>query len=468
MMRLDLIIPLLTLLSGAILTLVIGIFLPRRRQTACAWLAAGVMTFALIAAVFQALRIAPQTVFDGSFAADRPLLWTLAIMLVAALAGLLLAVPVFRHDAREAEFYVMLLFALTGVTVLAGAADLMEILLGVLLTSVASYALVAWRRADPMAMEAVLKYYLIGALANIALIYGLIWLYGLSGSTLLGNLGGIAVDNRFGVALALTLVLIGLGFKAGYVPVHSWIPDVYQGTTVPVAALLSVLPKLAGVLAVARLVTALPAEIWHWPSLIALLAAVTMTWGNLAAYRQNDIRRLLGYSSIAQSGYLLMAVVAMPYSTLALPGLLYYFAAYAVANVGAFAVLAASGRMTITGNSGLVRRHPWLVVTMAVALLSLMGLPPLAGFVAKFALFTATVEAGYLWLTVVALINTVLSLYYYLRVLAPMVFDSERQPLDSMERWGYGVALGCAAATVLLGLGAFAMLDYRPVLRLLH
>ena len=317
-------------------------------------------------------------------------------------------------------------------------------------------------------MEAVLKYYLVGALANIGLIYGLVLLYGLSGSTLLGEIGTqFDPGNTVALALALSLVLVGLGFKAGYVPAHFWIPDVYQGAMVPVAALLAVLPKVAALLAVTRLVSAFPVQDLNWPPLVAGLSAVTMTWGNLAAFRQEDIRRLLGYSSISQSGYLLMGTVALPESPLALAGLLYYFAAYAAANLGAFAVLSASGRMTIADNAGLIQRQPWLAFAMVISLLSFMGLPPLAGFVGKFVLFTASFQAGYAWLTIVALVNSVLSLYYYLRVIAPMFLQPAPQPDASVNAYGTIVAVTGALALLILGIGAFFLLNTTPSLTLL-
>lgn len=297
------------------------------------------------------------------------------------------------------------------------------------------------------------------------MILGLVLLYGLSASTLLGELGANLAPS-VAAALALTLVLAGLGFKAGYVPTHFWIPDVYQGTTIPVAALLSVLPKIAALLAVARLASALPTL--NWATLVAVLAAVTMTWGNLAAFRQRDIRRLLGYSSISQSGYILMAVVALPYSDLALPGLLYYFAAYAAANLGAFAALAASGQVTLEQNAGLVRRSPWAAFAMMIWLLSFVGMPPLAGFVGKFVVFAASFQAGFAWLTVLALLNSALSLYYYLRVLAPMFLASSPAGAGT-ARYLQGVAVAVISALALLamGIGAFLLLDWTSTPNLL-
>jgi NADH-quinone oxidoreductase subunit N len=459
MQKLVAISPILLLLLGAIAALVIGIFLPRRRQT---WIAVLAVLCLSAAAAAAALKLGhpPGLVFEASYVVDGPMLWTLLALLAAGFLTIALAAPVFKHDAREAEFYVLLLFSLLGAVMLAGANDVMEILLGVLLTSIGSYALVGYRRTHPPAMEALLKYYLFGALTNIALIYGLILLYGLSGHTLLGDIAPALVPgNRVVLSVAMSLILLGLGFKAGYVPAHFWIPDVYEGATVPVAAYLSIVPKIAGVAILARLVAAFPPATVNWPLPVAIISAVTMTWGNIAAFRQNDIRRLLGYSSIAQTGFLLFGVVAVHGAALALPGLMYYFAAYLLANFGAFAVLAASRRYTIAANGGLVHAHPALAFAMLISMLSLVGIPPLAGFVAKFTLFSAAVEAGFTWLTILGVTNSLLSLYYYLRVIAPMFFAPERETIDELPPFSSATATACASLSLLLGLAAFLLLD---------
>lgn len=453
--------PLLVVLGGAVAVLVVGIFLPRHRQTAMAWTACGVLLVAALAALAK-LTSPPGVVFDGTYVFDRAGIWTIVILCAAGVAVALMSVPAFRGDAREAEYYAVLLFSLLGAGMLAGAGDLMEILLGVLLSAVPSYAMVAYRRTDPAALEALLKYYLFGALTNIGLVYGLVLLYGLTGTTLVAELGpalerDLPAGNRTLLAVAAVLVVVGLGFKAGYVPAHFWIPDVYQGTTVPVAAFLSVLPKIAAVLALGRLTVAVAPQVAGWTSLIALVAAVTMTWGNLAALVQRDLRRLLGYSTISQTGYLLLGVVALDGSSLATDALIYYFAAYAAANIGAFAVLGALGRYDIDVNRSLIRVAPGLALAMLVSLLSLLGLPPLAGFVGKFLLFSAAWQAGFAWLTVVALLNSALSLVYYLRVLAPMFVPPAGALSYDLAALPRAVAVAAALASLALGVGAWAL-----------
>ncbi|MEK8089142.1 NADH-quinone oxidoreductase subunit N [Thermithiobacillus plumbiphilus] len=457
-MRLDLISPLLILLVGAVLTLLVGIFLPRDKQRWNAGLALLVLGAAGVAAL--TLRGTHALIFDGSFVVDEATVWTQLMLFATAAASILLAIPVFRNDAREGEFYSLLLFTVIGTVVLAGAADMMEIVLGVLLSSIGGYVLVAYRRSDPLALEAVLKYYLVGALTNMALIFGFALLYGLSGSTQLGTMGEqLAPGSTLLLSIAVVLVLVGIGFKAGFVPAHFWMPDALQAASTPVAALLSVAPKLAALLALAHVMEALPLARIDWPLVLAIIAAVTMSWGNLAAWRQENLQRLLAYSSISQSGYMLLALVALPDSSLALPALLFYFAAYLAANFGAFAVVGALGKPNICDGAGLARRHPLLALSMAVSLLSLMGLPPLAGFVGKFLLFTVAFEAHYEWLAILAALNSVLSLYYYLRVIAPMYLQPPAYA-GKPEPWAVIVAAVSALASLLLGLGVYLFLDF--------
>jgi proton-translocating NADH-quinone oxidoreductase chain N len=242
------------------------------------------------------------------------------------------------------------------------------------------------------------------------------------------------------------LVLFGLGYKAAVVPFHFWTPDAYDGAPLPVAAYLSVLPKLAALVALARVLPlALPDDTAGWTTAMAVLAAATMTLGNVAALPQRNVVRLLAYSSIAQSGYLLMGVAALEASDQALPALVYYALAYAAMNLAAFAVVLAVQRerrsVDIDAFRGLGRTHPWLTAALVLALLSLLGLPPLAGFVGKLELFTAAVDADQAWLAVVAVINTVISLYYYLRVIAPTVLELPAQSPSASP----------GAATVVLG-----------------
>jgi NADH-quinone oxidoreductase subunit N len=256
------------------------------------------------------------------------------------------------------------------------------------------------------------------------------------------------------------------------VPFHFWTPDAYDGAPLPVAAYLSVLPKLAGLVAIARVLSlALPGDTAGWSTAIAVLAAATMTLGNVAALPQRNVVRLLAYSSIAQSGYLLMGVAALESSDQGLPALVYYALAYAAMNLAAFAVVLAvqreRGSVDLDAYRGLGRTHPWWTAALVLSFLSLLGLPPLAGFVGKLELFTAAIDADQTWLAVIAVVNTVISLYYYLRVIAPTVLEPPAEPAPVSGAAGtiavarpLGLVLAVtAAATVAFGVAAEPLLS---------
>jgi NADH-quinone oxidoreductase subunit N len=280
----------------------------------------------------------------------------------------------------------------------------------------------------------------------------------MAGTTSLEVVGRELAEAPDGVVVGSTaLVLFGLGYKAAVVPFHFWTPDAYDGAPLPVAAYLSVLPKLAGVVALARVLPlALPDDTAGWTTAVAVLAAATMTLGNVAALPQRNVVRLLAYSSIAQSGYLLMGVAALEASDQGLPALVYYALAYAAMNLAAFAVVLAvqreRGSVDLDAFRGLGRTHPWWTAVLILSFLSLLGLPPLAGFVGKLELFTAAIDADQAWLAVVAVVNTVISLYYYLRVIAPTVLDAAPPELTP-ER---AAAAPLAAVLVLTGVATLA------------
>jgi NADH-quinone oxidoreductase subunit N len=269
--------------------------------------------------------------------------------------------------------------------------------------------------------------------------------------------------------LSTALVIVGLGYKAALVPFHFWTPDVYEGAPVPVAAYLSVLPKLAGLVALARVLPlALPDGALGWPIAVAAIAAATMTLGNLAALAQRNVVRLLAYSSIAQAGYLLMGVAALDGSDSGLPALLFYAMAYAATNLAAFAVVLAvareRGSVDLDAFAGLGRRHPWWTAALVVAFLSLLGLPPLSGFVGKLEVFRAAIDAGLAWLAVVAVLNTVISLYPYLRVIGPAVLQPAPAETGQPSR---ALAAPLAAGLVLATVATVAIgVVAEPLLRI--
>ena len=393
-------------------------------------------------------------VFEGTYRIDDLSVW--AVLLLApttALTAILARIEV-RDTDREGTVYSLLCFALLGALVLAGVGDVMLLVLGVLLSSLATFTLVAYPR-DDRATEAALKYFVFGSVTGAVMIFGLTYWFGVTGSTLLSELGklGSALP---AAAFGFVAVLIGLGYKASFVPFHFWAPDAYDGGPVSVAAFLSIVSKVGGIFALVQIVRYLPADATAWPLVVAGLAAITMTYGNLAALVQDNVVRLLAYSSIAQSGYFLLGVVAVGRSEFAIRSLIIFAAAYAAMNLGAFAVVLYAGR-NLRSFIGFGRTNPAAGVAMVVFLVSLVGIPPLAGFVGKFLLFGAAIDAGFTWLAVVAILNSVLSLGVYLRLVVPMYGQPKETPDSSriatvvwIVALFFVLAIGLAAQ-VLLG-----------------
>lgn len=395
------------------------------------------------------------TAFGGTFRIDGLSVWAGLILPPATIVALLLARHDLRGTPREGSAYVLLCLATVGALVLAGAGDAMFLVLGTLLTGLATFALVAWPQ-DDAATEASMKFFVFASVTGAVMIFGLTYWYGASGSTLLSALGGLETPS-LAAAAGLVAVIVGLGYKASLVPFHFWAPDAYEGAPLSVAAYLSVVPKIGALFAFAQVVRDLPTAT-GWPWALAGLAVLTMTWGYLAALVQDNVIRLLAYSSIAQSGYFLLGIVAVGESRLALPSLVLFAVAYAVMNLGAFAVAAATGR-TLEAFRGLGRTRPVIGIAMVVFLLSLVGIPPLGGFAGKFMLFAAAIDVDLTWLAVVAIANSVLSLGVYLRIVVPMY----QIPVATRVVPRAGAAIDAAtlvlcAATIAIGLAAQVVL----------
>ncbi len=453
------IVPELILLGGGVATLLYALTAPRRLQTQAAVLAGLVLVAAALATIPLFVR-ADTLTFADTYAVDGPALWGKLIILCSALLTLMLSVRWFGSDPRQGEFYAILLFSTLGAALIAGATDLMQLIMAVLLASVTGYVLAAYHRRSKMAGEAAIKYYLLGALTNGAMLYGAALLFGVAATTTMSGFPeGLLRSEGWAVASGFTLVALGLAFKVGSVPAHAWVPDVAEGAPAPAAAFLTVVGKVGALIALARIAAVMPGEGVSWRPLVALLATGTMTLGNLAALKQDDVRRLLGWSSVSQTGYALMALVALGRSELAMPSLLYFLAAYALANFAAFGVVVELRGLTARSDyAGLSRRRPLLAGALALSFLSFIGIPPLAGFAGKLALFGATLEAGYAWLAVVAVANTVVSVAYYARVLAPMYFDDPAASfprLGAEARWATAIA---AIGVVAAGVGAELLL----------
>ena len=460
--------PVGALALGAIVCVVLAIALPRRRQGLVAAWAAGAHLAAAGLAAATWLDRGFAVTMEGTFVVDGLALVLAGVLGVAGALCVALARPSLAGTDREGELYAVLTAASLAAAVLGAAADAALLAIALALSSLASFVMTGYLRGAPRSNEAALKYYVYGTVAGAMMLYGLSWWFGLAGSTDLRVVGEALRDAPDGAVIASTvLVVAGLAYQASLVPFHFWAPDAYDGAPLPVAAYLSVLPKLAALVALARVLSlALPGGAAGWPIAIAVIAAATMTLGNLAALAQRNVVRLLAYSSIAQSGYLLMGVAALEGSGQGLPALVYYAIAYAATNLAAFAVVLAvareRGSVDLDAFRGLGRAHPWWTAVLVLSLLSLLGLPPLAGFVAKLEVFRAAIDAGQAWLAAIAVVNTVISLYYYLRVIAPAVLEAPPAGVAPRPLPGASlpVAIGLlGVATVAIGVGAEPLLS---------
>ncbi|MFZ5851517.1 MAG: NADH-quinone oxidoreductase subunit N [Actinomycetota bacterium] len=451
--------PELALLGGALGGLLLGMVMPRRRQWTVAAVAGAACLLGLVAAAV-ALAGSPSMAFE-SYAIDTVTGFGRLVVLGGTLLTIVLSIEPMRGHPRESEYYVLLLLGAMGAVLLSGAADLLLLAAAYLLASVPLYALVGFTK-EAAATEGALKYYLVGAFFGVLLLTGVTVMFGLAGATDYAGLRGAAGGMPAGAAtVGLLAVLAGLLFKVGAVPGHFWVPDAAEGATPSVAAFVTTIPKIGGFLALLRLfVQGVPDLPVDWPLLLALVATASMTLGNLAAFFQDSPRRLLGYSTVGQVGYLLLPVVVAARSNLAQPSLLLYLAGYAVTNLGAFAVVVElPGRRTLADYRGLFRERPGLTLTLVVCLLGLVGTPPTVVFVGKLAVFGAAIDGRFTWLAVVAVLNTVASLFYYLRWILPAFTGTA--PAVAQPATGWATRAGAytaAVASVVLGLASGAVL----------
>ncbi len=416
--------PLLAVVAGALAALLLEAFLKRKDHE----LSATAAVLSLLAAGFFIVRSWGLELgyFGGRLTLDPLALLLMAVfVVVAALVILMSLVYAPRRDVNLGQLCGLLLIAVAGLMIMVSSSDWLVVFLGLEVLSVASYALTGSRRNDRASSEAAAKYFLMGSFAGAFFVFGLAFLFGtsgrldLAGSLSLSAQGGLEAASGVG----LGLIVAALFFKIAIAPFHMWAPDVYEGAPTPVAAFLTIAPKAAGLAVLFRVLAPLldrggAASVLGPAASIA--AVLTMFWGNLAALRQKSVKRLLAYSAIAHSGYLLIAVVAGDG-----PGLVFYLIAYLFMNAGAFGVLAAmSGqgveRTSLADFAGLGRRHPWLAASLAVFLLSLAGFPPTAGFLAKFYIFSAAVAKGHVLLVVAAVLASLISVGYYLKVIVAM------------------------------------------------
>jgi NADH-quinone oxidoreductase subunit N len=412
-----------------------------------------------------AASVAPWLVLDR-FTLFFDMLLCLGGGLAALLAGGYLA----EHHLERGEFYALILFSTFGAMMLAAAGDALTLFLGLETMSIGAYAMTAFRRASPRSAEGALKYFLLGSFAAAILLYGFALLYGATGHTDLAGIGAAAKSAAARNPLLLVgavLVLVGLVFKVSAVPFHSWTPDAYEGAPTPATTFMAVAVKAAAFAVLLRvLMVSFGDEAWTswgagWPPVVATLAALTMTVANLIAGRQESVKRMLAYSSIAHAGYALVGVTAL----MRVPGeagasVLYYLLAYTVSTAGAFGSLilcGSRGREAVSYDdlSGLGKRHPATALSFSLFLVSLAGIPPTAGFFGKWFVFKAAIDGGLYWLAILAFVNSVIGAYYYLRVMVYMYMrePAAGAPVAVPMRSGYVTAALLVSAVLVLALG---------------
>jgi len=448
--------PLMAVVTGALAALIFEAFLKRKDHEVS--VVAAVVSLAV--AAFFIVRAWPlePAYFGGRLVLDPLALLLMGLFVVVAAFVLLMSLSYApRREINLGQFTGLLLLAVAGLMIMASSKDWLVVFLGLEVLSVASYALAGLRRGDPASSEAAAKYFLMGSFAGAFFVFGLALVFGTTGSLSLTDAARGAAGPPAGAVAGLGLVMAALFFKIAIAPFHMWAPDVYEGAPTPVTAFLTIAPKAAGLAVLLRLLAPLP-DRSALASLavpaLSVAAVLTMFVGNLAALRQQNVKRLLAYSAIAHSGYLLVAVVAGDG-----PGLVFYLVAYAFMNAGAFGVLAAlSGQgeehTRLSDLAGLGRRHPWLAACLAVFLLSLAGIPPTAGFLAKFTIFSAAVAKGHVLLAAAALLASLVSVAYYFKVIAVMYMQGPgTEPVLDQDNPGlFLVIFLCALGVVQMGL----------------
>ncbi len=476
-------------LIGTIVAVLLTPFFVKKSNTACGLVALAGLVIALLSLLYvqyvspdaglQATKFAPMLVAD-------PIAFLWKILLLVFVIGVIMmwfaTSAADMHEGDGPEFFVLLLGATTGMALMASANNLLMILLAVELASFPSYVLAGFRKTNKTDAEASLKYVLFGAATSAVMTYGMSLLYGLYGTLNLSELASKMPATTGGTALLVVAVfglVVGIGFKIAAVPFHFWCPDVFEGAAIEVTTFLSVASKGAALVLLLRVVNNI-ADAYHFngmngellsaPAVIAIvlgvMGALSATLGNTAAFVQNNIKRLLAYSSIAHAGYMLCAMslllkagsVTDP-TSISARTILFYLAVYLFMNLGAFTVAGLvfkqTGIETLEGYAGLSRRNPVLAVCMAAFMFSFVGLPPLAGFFAKFNILMALIQTGGWWwlLVVVILINTVLSLYFYMRVVRSMFLLNSDQPAFMGNPLGVAVSLMCAIMLVVMFVG---------------
>lgn len=457
--------PELLLTGGALLVLVVDLLLPRREE---ATFGVALLTLSVTGAAVVGFTGVDTTISAGLLAIDGFATFFKVVVIVSALLTVLMSPTYLRVEGvRPGEYYFLILCATLGMLFMSSGIDLITLFIGLETMAISFYILAGYLKPNRRSNEASVKYFLLGGFSLGILLYGMSLFYGATGTT---NLAGMAEalaggERTLMVSLALVLLVAGMGFKIAAVPFHMWAPDVYEGAPTPVTAYLSVGSKAASFAMILRIfIEGLPSLVADWQLLFWVLAAVTMTVGNIAALTQNNTKRMLAYSSIAHAGYILIGVVAGTERGVA--AALVYLGVYLFMQLGAFAVVAMLRREDVVGDelkdlSGLYLRRPFVAIAMLIFMLSLGGIPPTAGFMGKLWLFGAAIESGLVWLAVIFVVNSVISLYYYYRVIVFMWLKDETAGSDIVMSPAMATALVIAVVgSLLFGLYPQVLFDH--------
>ena len=467
-MNLVLITPEICVLATAVVVILADLFFQRKSLLAIISLVGLAAAFGFTVYLWGGNT---QTTFNNMLVVDKfALFFNLLFTVIAALVILASTDYVSKFDSFQGEYYALVLLSTLGMMLISAAADLISIFVALELISISLYALVGFLK-DAKSTEASLKYLLLGAIASAILLYGMAFVFGFTGKTQLGdisqvihNLSLTGASAAPGLMLGLILLIVGFGFKIAAFPFQMWVPDVYEGAPTPITAFLSVASKAAGFAIILRIFySAFSFPAWlsqDWGMIFAILAAIGMTAGNIVAIPQTNIKRMLAYSSIAQAGYLILGIATMGFSPamnhLGQSSLLFFLAGYAVTNLGAFiAVITLSNKVgsdRISDYDGMGKRAPMISLALTLCLISLTGIPPTAGFMAKFYIFSSAVQHGLLWLVIIAVLNSVVSAYYYLRVVKVMWFNEPKFEGNVPSSTALRTALVvCCLGVILLG-----------------
>jgi NADH-quinone oxidoreductase subunit N len=425
----------------AMALLLVNVFVPTEQKAYLGYLSliGIVVTFVPIVTGWNA-PVELQSGFNGSVLQDNFALFFKGIFLVSAALSILISDQYMqREGCNHGELYPLILLATAGMMLMASGTDLMVIFLGLEVLSVSLYVLAGFNRDNMKSNEAGLKYFLLGAFSTGFLLYGMAFTFGATGTTKIARIAEYVAANPIITGnqmflVGMLLMAVGFSFKIAAAPFHMWTPDVYEGAPTPMTAFMSVGPKAAGFAAFVRVfVIALPAYKPEWSTLLWVLAVLTMTIGNITALYQQNIKRMLAYSSIAHAGYVLVGFVAG--NAVGMAGIMFYMLSYAFMNIGAFAIIVMVGKKGEANNNvadyaGFGFKHPVLGMAMSIFLFSLAGVPPAAGFIGKFYLFSGAIQAGYVWLAIIGVLNSAVSVYYYLRI---MVFMYMKDPVEEFD-----------------------------------